>query len=149
MKYWILSLLLAVPPLFADESAQQIPAVDPISSTYLVKIILGLTFILVLIFVLAWLMKKMQLTPHSGQQMIKVLSAVSVGTRDRIALVEVGDDQILVGLTPGRIQKLHTLSSPISLPDGPQHQNGFSGKFNSLMKRDPRAQNNDDLVGKS
>lgn len=143
MKFWLLSLLLAVSPLLANESAQKIPAVDPVSSTYLVKIILGLAFILLLIFMLAWLMKKMQLTPHSGQQMIKVLSAISVGTRDRIALVEVGNEQILVGLTPGRIQKLHTLSSPVALPDGSSQQQGFTSKFNSLMKRDHRAENND------
>ena len=136
MKFWTLSLLMVFQPLLAEETTQHIPAVDPVSSTYLIKITLGLAFILLLIFVLAWVMKKMQLTPQSGQQMIKIVSAISVGTRDRIALVEVGDEQILVGLTPGRIQKLHTMSSPVQQANGVSVQShGFSERFSRLMKR--------------
>ena len=136
MKLWPLFLLMVCQPLLAEETAQQIPAVDPVSSTYLLKITLGLAFILVLIFFLAWLMKKMQLTPQSGQQMIRILSAISVGSRDRIALVEVGEEQILVGLTPGRIHKLHTLSTPVKATETESGHVAFSDRFSSLMKRD-------------
>ena len=134
MKHWLLLMLCVCGSVFADEQAAQVPGVDPVSSAYLVKITLGLAFILVLIFVLAWVMKKMHLTPQSNNQMIRVLSAVSVGQRDRIALVEVGNEQILVGLTPGRIEKLHALANPIVVEDQGQAANQrFAEKFAQLM----------------
>lgn len=136
MNIRLLLLLLVCQPLLADDAAQSIPAVDPVSSTYLVKITMGLAFIIVLIFVLAWVMKKMQLAPQSGSPMIKILSAISVGSRDRIALLEVGEEQILVGLTPGRIQKLHTLSTPVTVDHGrADSRHGFSDRFSTLLNQ--------------
>ncbi len=120
----------------ADEAVQAIPQVDPVSSTYLLKLTLGLGFILLLIFILAWAMKKMQLTQHSQNGLIKIISAISVGHRDRIALIQVGDEQILVGLTPGRMEKLHTLRSVVAAgPQSSVNQNQFSQKFNQLLNR--------------
>ncbi len=129
-----LFILIICAPVWAAEEAP-IPAVDPVSSTYLVKITLGLAFIVTLIFVLAWLAKKMQLAPGSGQQSIRVLSAISVGHRDRIALVEVGEDQILISLTPGRIQKLHTLTSKVVVDQsGTAASPAFSDRLQRLMQ---------------
>jgi len=134
MRAWLLTLLLMAGPVLAQEVRQPAP-VDPISSAYLVKLTLGLVFIIVLIFGLAWVARKMQLTPLSGQQLIRIVSAVSVGNRDRIALIEVGGEQILLGLSPGRIEKLHVLASPVSLDEqAPAYaQSPFAQKLAGLM----------------
>lgn len=137
MKLSIFTLFLFSGQLFAEELSGTIPAVDPLSSTYLLKLTTGLVFIVLLIFALAWLMKKMQLTQHSQHGLIHIVSAISVGHRDRIALIQVGDEQILVGLTPGRMQKLHTLKSCINLQDdNSASQPSFTDKFKQLVDRD-------------
>lgn len=146
MKTWFVSLLLFAAPLMADESAGQIAAVDPLSSSYLSRITIGLVVILLLIFLLAWVMKKMQLTPQSGQQLIKIISAISVGHRDRIALIQVGDEQILVGLTPGRIEKLHELKTAIEITqDEKLAPRQFTEKFTRLMAGDKIKGRHNDL----
>jgi flagellar protein FliO/FliZ len=134
MRAWLLTSLLMAGPLLAQEVRPPAP-VDPISSAYLVKLTLGLVFIILLIFGLAWLARKMQLTPLSSQQLIRIVSAVSVGNRDRIALVEVGGEQILLGLSPGRIEKLHVLASPVSIDEAEQGhaQSPFAQKLAGLM----------------
>ena len=96
-----------------------------------------MVFILVLIFGLAWVMKKMQLTQHSQNGLIQVVSSISVGQRDRIALIQVGDEQLLIGLTPGRIEKLHTLKSAVNVDMNKDNQS-FGDKFNQLLKRDTK-----------
>ena len=134
----LLYLLLLSPQLFAAEVNPNLPTVDPVSSSYLLKLTLAMVFILVLIFGLAWVMKKMNLTQQSQNGLIKIVSAISVGQRDRIALIQVGDEQLLVGLTPGRIEKLHTLKSTVNGDLVKYDNQSFADKFNHLLKRETR-----------
>lgn len=143
MKIWLYSLLFIAGPLMAEQSANQIPSVDDVSSSYLTRIAIGLILILMLIFLLAWVMKKMQLTPQSGQHLIRIISSISVGHRDRIALIQVGDEQILVGLTPGRMHKLHELKSAVDVSHHESMAPGqFAQKFSRLMDRNKNKSDN-------
>ena len=139
MKYFLTLALFFSAPLLAEQSSPSIPAVDPVSTGYLMKLTAGLVIIILLIFGLAWLMKKLQLTQHSQNGLIKIVSAISVGHRDRIALIQVGDEQILVGLTPGNMQKLHTLKNKVEA-QAPEHANAqnFTEKFNQLLNKEPK-----------
>ncbi len=136
MKSWLLFIVLWAPPVMATDLESAVPQMDPVSSTTLGKITLGLGFILLLIFVLAWVLKKMQLTPNADNRLINIVSAVSVGQRDRIALIEVGDEQFVVGITPGRIEKLHSMKKRVERPHGENlEQNQFYDKFTQLLKK--------------
>jgi flagellar protein FliO/FliZ len=63
--------------------------------------------------VLAWIIKKMNLTPQSQTGLIKVIAGLNLGARERVVLLEVGGEQILVGLSSGRMDKLHTLTKAV------------------------------------
>ncbi len=83
------------------------------------KMFLGLTAVLALIFLLAWLSRKMKLVKNfaSGYQ-IKNLASLSLTTREKICLIEVGDKQMLVGVAPGNVNQLHIFTDRIELdPD--------------------------------
>lgn len=139
MKLLILLALLISTSIMAETSTSELPVVDPISTGYLMKLTGGLLVILVLIFALAWLMKKLQLTQNSQNGLIKIVSAISVGNRDRIALIQVGDEQVLVGLTPGNMQKLHTLKKPVThVATDPSEVQSFSKKFNQILNKEPQ-----------
>ena len=144
MKAWFTTLLLCAQPAQAEQVESKLPQVDPVSASTLSKITLGLVFILLLIFVLAWAMKKMQLTPNANNRLINIVSAISVGHRDRIALIEVGDEQFVVGITPGHIETLHTLKNPVEIPDGPDSMSGgFQDKFKQIMQQGQSHRNKD------
>ena len=70
------------------------------------KLLLGLLLVIGLIFLLAWLRRVQQLNPR-GAQVIKLVSSQALGPRERLVLVQVGGEQILVGLSGGRITPLH------------------------------------------
>ncbi len=109
-------------------------ALEPISSPYLLKLTGGLILVVLVIFALAWLVKKFNLAQQSQGGLIRIVAGVSIGTRDRIVLLQVGEEQILVGLTPGRIEKLHTLAEPLALPgERPAAAASFAEKINRLM----------------
>lgn len=84
---------------------------------HMAQTVMGLAAIVVLIFGLAWLLRqvfRLQPTMHGR---MRVLGGLSLGPRERIVLVKVGDTQLVVGTTPGRIQTLHVLDKPLPEDD--------------------------------
>lgn len=136
MKSLLLTMLLVPTQIMAQQAAEKSTTVDPVSSSYLIKLTGGLVLVVGLVFFLAWLVKKTQLVQSSNSGLIKIVSAISVGQRERIALIQVGDEQILVGLTPGRIDKIHKLEKAISAESAPSAaSSSFQRKFQQLMNK--------------
>ena len=130
----LISLLCCLPlAVMAQQESAEIAPVDPISSLYLAKLTGGLLLVVFMIFGLAWLMKRLNLSQHSQNGLLKVIAGLPLGTRDRIVLLQVGEEQILLGLSPGRIQKLHTLSNPLISPENQISSSNFSQKFDRIM----------------
>jgi flagellar biosynthetic protein FliO len=53
-----------------------------------------------------WVLKRLQLVRVNGDRQIDILHQVSVGARERIAIVQVRDRHIVVGITPQQISLL-------------------------------------------
>lgn len=133
MRVLLLPVILFSGALHAQAEIQLDTPLEPISSPYLLKLRGGLLLIVALIFLLAWLVKKFNLNQQSHNDLIKIIAGISIGTRDRIVLLQIGEEQILVGLTPGRIAKLHTLSQPLQASGEQALAGSFASKFNRLM----------------
>ena len=108
---------------------------EPLASPYLLKLTGGLLLVVMVIFLFAWLAKKLKLNQQAQNGLIRIVAGLSTGTRDRILLLQVGEEQILVGLTPGRIEKIHVMSQPIEVAQGEPISTSFADKLNSLMSQ--------------
>lgn len=128
-----LPVLLLLLPGWATAEDEPTAVLEPMSSPYLLKLTAGLIAVVLAIFVLAWLVKKFNLTQQSAHGLIRIVAGLSIGTRDRIVLLQVGEEQILVGLTPGRISRLHTLAHPLDAPDAQSVSGSFANKLNRIM----------------
>ena len=109
---------------------------DPMSGSYLMQLVLGLIVVVLCIIALAWFAKKMNGFQSVTDDSLKMISSMSMGTRERIVLLQVGEEQILVGVSPGRINKLHVLDKPIEKVVGNQGRatgKNFSDKFKTMM----------------
>ena len=113
---WPLSALAAEPVT----SAAAVPAAGGGVGAQLTQLVLGLLLVLGLIFALAWLLRRVQRAGPQQGQLIELISSRALGPRDRLVLVQVGSEQILLGLTPGRITPLHVLKEPLVLPESTQ-----------------------------
>ena len=108
--------VLAAEPVVATAAA---PVAGASVGGQLTQLVLGLLLVLGLIFALAWLLRRVQQTgARQGGQVIELISSRALGARDRLVLVQVGNEQILLGLTPGRITPLHVLKEPVPVPQG-------------------------------
>ena len=112
--------LLALPgSVMAAEpvAAVAAPAVGSGVAGQLTQLVLGLLLVLGLIFFLAWLLRRVQQAGPAGKgQVIELIGSRALSPRDRLLLVQVGNEQILLGLSPGTITALHVLKEPVEVP---------------------------------
>lgn len=85
------------------------------SPAYLTQIALSLILIVAIIFAMAWLYKVFGRQSVIANDKLRVLAGLPVGTREKIILIQVGNEQILVGVTGSEIRTLHTLSENIEI----------------------------------
>lgn len=48
---------------------------------------------------------------------MKVVGGVALGPRERIVLLEIGDEWLVIGIVPGQIRTLHRLAKGVSLQE--------------------------------
>ena len=100
------------------------------------QLAVGLLLVVGLIFLLAWLMRRVQQLGPRGGQVIKVVASQALGPRDRLVLVEVGSEQVLLGLSAGRITPLHVLKEPVQLVDAQATSPEFAQRLMELLGKD-------------
>ncbi|SDR89552.1 flagellar protein FliO/FliZ [Halopseudomonas xinjiangensis] len=103
------------------------------------QLVLGLAFIVGLIFLLGYLMRRIGPLAAQGGQNIRIISSLPLGPRDRLMLVDVAGKQLLLGASPGRISTLHVFDEPIAeLPSEGTPGGDFAQKLQALLKRENR-----------
>jgi len=124
----------------AAQSAAQTTAITGSGASAMAQTLLWLMVIIGLILALAWVAKRFSNGTGFGSQGMKVISALPVGNRERIALVQVGDKQILLGIAPGNVSKLHVFDEPVmpvpaaSGSSAVSSANGQRAGFQSVLK---------------
>ena len=83
----------------------------------LLQLVLGLLLVVGLIFTLAWLMRRVQRAGPAGNQVIELVGSRAMGPRDRLVLVQIGNEQVLLGVSPGSITALHVMKEPVHVPE--------------------------------
>jgi flagellar protein FliO/FliZ len=110
--------------------------VEPMAAGSLAQMILGLTAVLALILGLAWVMRRMGGIPGAAAGSLRVLGGLSMGTRERVVLIQVGETQLLIGVAPGRVQTLHVLEQPVQLNEtNPPGKGNFAASLNAALRR--------------
>lgn len=102
------------------------------------QLLLGLLLVVGLIFVLAWLARRVQNVSGGMPQAIRIIASQPLGTRDRLLLVQVGEEQLLLGISPGRITTLHVLKEPIATPEGRTGSPEFAQRLMELLGKDQK-----------
>ncbi|MGI9874549.1 flagellar biosynthetic protein FliO [Vibrio chagasii] len=94
----------------------------------------SLIFVIAFILFIAWLLKRMQVPAMSNQQGLAIVRQIPVGTKERIAIVQAGDEQFLVGITTQSIQLISKLDKPLT--QEMLEKSTFSSQLSQLMKKD-------------
>ena len=77
----------------------------------LLKLLLALGLTIALFLVLVVAMKKMQLGAGRANQLITVLAALPLSSKDKIWLLDIGGERIVVGSGQGGVNRIHVLAN--------------------------------------
>ncbi|MET3454162.1 MULTISPECIES: flagellar biosynthetic protein FliO [Pseudomonas] len=139
--FFAAALMLPLSVLAAEPvaTAAVAPAAGSGIAGQLAQLVLGLLLVLGLIFFLAWLLRRVQQAGPSGKgQVIDIVGSRALGPRDRLVLVQVGNEQILLGLSPGTITALHVLKEPVQVPSTEPASPEFAQRLMELLGKDQK-----------
>jgi len=124
-------------PAISTNASKPVPsAVKTNSASQLASLIGGLALILVLIYGLSWFVKRFSQGGFLHNSTIKIVSAVPLGTRERLMLVDVGGKQLLLGVTATQINALHVFEEPVAQAEKAQPTSSdFSQKLMAILQQ--------------
>jgi flagellar protein FliO/FliZ len=109
-RYLLGILTLAVYQLaMAVEGTRPVIPPPAVGSGSILQIIFSLLMVLAAIILVAWLLKRMNVSQQGSGNLLKVIGGVAVGQRERVVLVEIENTWLVIGVGPGQIRTLHTL----------------------------------------
>ena len=126
MRRLALSALLslsALVPAMAEETS--VPAIDPLGAEQLWRTFGSLAVLIALILGAFYLMRRAGSGPRGAGRLIRFVDALALGQRERLVLVQVGEEQIVLGVSPGRVERVHVLEHPVEIDTA--QEAGFSG----------------------
>ncbi|MDH5425514.1 MAG: flagellar biosynthetic protein FliO [Gammaproteobacteria bacterium] len=109
LRQKLLSTLLLLPFMVsaaAEEKPMPMP-VDPLSVSSIANMLMGLGLVLAIIFIMAWVVKRMGGMQLAGSQQLKILAGLSLGAREKVILIQVENKRMVLGVAQGQVNALH------------------------------------------
>ncbi|MES3025723.1 MAG: flagellar biosynthetic protein FliO [Pseudomonadota bacterium] len=101
------------PPAAAPLGPAVVSATAASSAGSLLQTIFALCLVLGLLVVLAWFLKRYGPRAPAGAANLRIVGALNLGGRERVIVVEVGEQWIVVGASPGRVNALATMPKQV------------------------------------
>lgn len=116
----------------AEETGSAVP--DPLGGDSLLRLAGGMLLVLALVFGAAWLLRRLQRLQGINHGKLRVVAGLAVGQRERVLVVQVGEQQLLLGVAPGSVKKLHELPEPMTTASESETA-PFARELSKLLKR--------------
>ncbi len=110
---YLISILFAAPSISISAEKASSSPID--TSTMALQVVLALGIVTASIFALAWVAKRLGNTHLLHNQKMKLVSSMALGSREKMVLVEVEGQKLLLGVTPNNIASLHVFPADCSV----------------------------------
>lgn len=107
------------------------------SVSQIMQIITSLLLVVGIIFAGAWFFRRYGRLHGMLNDDMKVVAGISVGQREKVIIVQAGDTQVMLGVSPGRVQALHVFDEPV-IESAREGEPGGSAKagFSDYLKKE-------------
>ena len=96
------------------------------------RVVFGLFAVLAVIYALAWLVKKQQGIKGYFTSHMSVVGVLPMGKNEKIVLINVGKEQLLLGVSSQQITTLHKIETPLT---NEPVSHDFSKKLKEIMSK--------------
>jgi len=139
MIYAIRHLFSGAAAMFTSGIAAQELATDTkaiaspelFSAGYLFQVLGSLVLVFVCLFAVVYFLKRFNGVGAGSGSALRIVASANVGQREKVVLVQVGGEQLLIGVAPGAVRSLHVLKEPVSEEAGNE---GSSQDFAALLR---------------
>lgn len=108
----LIPALLTGWPVLAVAAASSPASAEVSIAGSMLQVVLALGLVLALIVAAAWIARRFSLLPRSAGGQMRVVSGLMVGQRERVVLVEVRDQWLVLGVTSQSVNLLSTMPKP-------------------------------------
>lgn len=127
--------------VFAETSAvvSSTKSVSPFTNWPIVLIVL--LGMIAFIFALSWFVKRFGGLNFTGNREMKIVTSISLGARERVALIDIKGKQFLLGVTTQQISHLHSFDEAVIPLDDMKNQikqGDFVSKLQSVLNATKR-----------
>jgi flagellar protein FliO/FliZ len=99
------------------------------------QVTFALLLVLVAVFVVALLMKRLRMVTGAGANGIEVLSQVSLGAKERAVIVRVAGERLLLGVASGQVSLLQKLPAETATSTPVDGAGSQRPNFAALLKK--------------
>jgi flagellar protein FliO/FliZ len=115
----------------AQESKETSSSLSSASSV--LTVFMSLLLVIAIIFALAFIMRRFNVAQAGGGQM-RVVASMMAGSKEKIMVIQVGDEQHLVGVTSHNINHLAKLEQALDANSATNHSQTNSSQLNFQQK---------------
>ena len=103
--------------VWAQESAAGNAVAEQLAQSSL-RMIGSLVAVLALVAACSWALRRWRDRQSVENDSIEIVSGISLGSKERVVLLRVGDEQVLVGVSPAGMRSLHVVrQADLNKPD--------------------------------
>ena len=113
MRYFLPFIALLSMPVSADEAKGVIAPSELFTGDYLLQVVGSFVLVICVLLAVLLLLKRFNGAGSSRSGQMRVIASLGLGQRERAVLIEVGNEQFLVGVAPGSVNMLHALPDPV------------------------------------
>lgn len=95
---------------------------------------LSLLLIVAAIMALAWAYGRLQGGRARNGDVLRVLAAQPLGAKERVLLVDVAGQHLLIGVTASQIRTLHVLDTPVAVADKVSQTGVFADRLRNMLQ---------------
>lgn len=127
--------LVSLPlPAAADTDLPPLAGSSPLGGSEILNVGFSTLFVIAAILVVGWLYTRVKFAGSAANSMINVISSRPLGAKERLMLIEVGEKQLLIGMTSAQVQTLHVFDQPVVASDVAAESTGFAQKLRTAIR---------------
>lgn len=102
---------------------------------HVLQMVLSLGIIVILIASCAYAIRKISFTQGRSDNAIKIVASLSLGAREKLVLIQIGEQQILLSMTPGEINKIVVFDEPVVSSERDAGLSNFKRTLQEIMTK--------------
>lgn len=118
----------------AKAATPALPGTPIVGGGDVASLLISMLIVIAVILVLGWLYSRSRFIGGGSAEAIQIVASRALGTKERLLVVEVADQQLLIGMTANGVQTLHVFEKPVEINTPAVEISGFGSRLRSALQ---------------